>query len=102
MQRKQNNIWANFGNGKNLTKKKWINNMEQESQGLEEGPKAPLFKQSNIQKVPSWKTPGYDDIYGFRFKKLRQTGSRNEQMLRRKRYTRMGDLRKEYPDPKRP
>ena len=39
MQRKQNNSGAKYENGENNRKAEWINNVEKELQGLEEGPK---------------------------------------------------------------
>ena len=48
----------------------WINNMEKELQGLEKGHNAKIYLNSlraTFKKVPNWKTPGHDVIYGYWF-----------------------------------
>ena len=62
---------------KNMATKKhekaeWINNMTRELEGLEEGLKAEIHIDllKKTLKKSNWKTPGYDEIHGFLFKKF--------------------------------
>ena len=51
----------------------WINNITRELEGLEEGPKAEILidlLKTTLKKIPNWKAPGPDGIYGFWFKKF--------------------------------
>ena len=45
--------------------------METELQMLEEGPQGNIHPErlkATLKKMANWKTPGFDDIYGFWFK----------------------------------
>ena len=54
-------------------KAEWINHITRELEQLEEGPKTEIhidLLKTTIKKVSNWKTPGYDGIHGFWFKKF--------------------------------
>ena len=58
-------IWEQKGYNRNAA---WINNMEKELQGLEEGPEANISLESlraTLKKVLHWKQLGYDSIHRF-------------------------------------
>ena len=83
-------------------------NMTKELEGLEEDPKAEIhidLLNATLRKISNWKTPGYDGIHGFCFKKfisihdIKKT--RHEQMITRSVCTRMDGQRKNHMDPKR-
>ena len=50
-----------------------INNITREQKGLEAGPKSEThvdFLKSTLKRIPNWKIPGHNRMYGFWFKKL--------------------------------
>ena len=51
--------------------------MGKELEGLEERPKAKIHLDS-LKKVSNWKTPGYDGIHGYWFKKFSSVNYRKE------------------------
>ena len=63
-------IWEEKEHNRNA---EWINKMKNELKGIEEGPKVDIHLDSlriTLKKIAYWKTPGYDGIYGFWFKKI--------------------------------
>ena len=51
----------------------WVKNIRRELERLEEGPKAEIhidLLKTTQKRIPNWKKPGHDGIYGFWLKKF--------------------------------
>ena len=74
MQKKPNDFGLKYGDKrKHNEKAEWINNIERKLQRLEEGLKAEIhidLLKTTLKRYQIEKTPGYDGIHGFWFKKF--------------------------------
>ena len=107
--REAKQLWIKIWESKDhIRKGEWINNMEKELQGLEEGLKAKLHLHSlreTLKKYQIGKLQTMMTCMDSSFKNPLHpwhTGYRNELMLRRSRHTRIDDPGKDHRDPEIP